>query len=123
MPSKNPAAASEVTRMTCFMASPLEELRAAVDHDRLAGDELAGIAGEIEDGAGEILGFEIALQRLILADRDHALLEFGAEEFLGPFGQYGGGRDRVDADPVAPELARQRARDPDDRRLRRRIVQ
>src|SRR5512138_955676 len=121
MPSRNPAAASaaasEAVRMACFMASPLEELRAAVDHDRLAGDELAGVAGEIEDGAGEVFALEIALQRLVLADRDHALLELGAEEFLGPFRQHSGGRDRVDADPVAPELARQRARDADHRGL------
>src|ERR1051325_10327702 len=74
-----------------FMASPLEEMRAAVDHDGLAGDELAGIAGEIEDGAGEIFGFEIALQGLTLADPLHRLLELGAEEFLRPLGQDRGG--------------------------------
>src|SRR5581483_3355134 len=91
----------------------LEEMRAAVDHNRLAGDELAGIAGEIEDGAGEILALEVALQRLVVADRLHALLVLGAEEFLGALGEHRGGRDGVDADPIAPQLARQGARHAD----------
>src|SRR6185369_9098088 len=76
-----------VVRMPGFMPSPLEEMRPAVDHDGLAGDELAGVAGEIKDGAGKVLAREIALQGLIVADRLHALLVFGAEELLGALGQ------------------------------------
>ena len=39
------------------------EVLASVDHDRLAGDEVRRRAGEVDDGADDVLGHLVALDR------------------------------------------------------------
>src|SRR5205823_9934180 len=95
---------------------------AAVDADRLAGDEGGFVGGEIGDHRGDLVGAAEAADR----DRLRALAEAGFEIVTvfapvgadRPRGADRPGADRVDRDPVRREVERQRFGEADDRRLR-----
>ena len=74
----------------------------------MAGDELARVAQQIGDGAGQIAGFQIPLKGLAGGDDILRLVQFVAEKLGRALGHHGRGRDRVDANPITAQFARQR---------------
>src|SRR5438045_5518503 len=95
---------------------------AAIDADRLAGDETGFVGGEIGDHRGDLVGAAEAADR----DRLGALAEAGFE-IVAVFTPVGADRarsadwartDRVDRDPERRQVERQRLGEADDRRLR-----
>src|SRR5215813_15572041 len=98
----------------------LVHVRAAVDVDRLAGDEVAVVGGEEDDGADEVLGLLIALEGAFFSAVGELLGRESA--FLLRARDRKPGRDRVDADVVWAQLARERAREADHAGLRRHVV-
>ncbi len=94
------------------------ERLAAVDHDRLARDEVGSWPAEVDDCADDVLGQLIALQRAC-GDGDVAQLL----DHLGVRCDAGRHREAgcaaVHEDVVLPELLGQCAREGDDRGLER----
>src|SRR4051794_2145432 len=74
---------------------------AAVDDERLAGDELRVVAREEHGGTGEVFGLERALHR---RHRGHALDEHVGDDLLRRLRHRHPGRDAVDGDVVLAEL-------------------
>src|SRR5439155_9043032 len=100
---------------SCMRRLLLQHHGAAIDRDGLAGDETAGFGNQPQHRAGEIRWLEIALNRLAGLDRVERPVEFFPEKLAGSLGDDGAGRQRIDPDAVAAELARQAPRQPDDR--------
>jgi hypothetical protein len=95
---------------------------AAVDHDRVAGDEGGGGAGEVDDRADHVLGHLVTLNRAGLNRRvaellDHLGVLADAVRHREP------GRDAVDTNAIGAELLRERARERHDRTLARHVVE
>src|SRR3712207_5988344 len=89
---------------------------AAVDHDGLAGDEGGLVAGKEDGEVAYVLRVAAALEGLLLEDAAVERLLIGVDSF--GVGREGAGRDGVDGDAVGTDLARERAREADDRALR-----
>ena len=94
----------------------------AVDDDRLPRDERRRRAGEVDDGADDVLRLLIALDRA-RRDRDVAELLDHLRVLLDALRHREPGRDAVDPHPVLAELLRQRAREGDDGALARHVVE
>src|SRR3569833_2267319 len=77
---------------------------AAVDIQRLAGDEARRVGGEEGESVGDVVGAAASLQRLMAEDEARIALRFGMD-LLG-VGREGARRDRVDGNAVGAELAR-----------------
>src|SRR5918997_4259338 len=88
-------------------ASFLVHRPAAVDHDGLAGDEGAFVAGEEGGQVSDVLGGAAALEGLLLEDAAVEGFLVGVDP-LG-VGRKGAGRDRVHGNAVGPDLACERA--------------
>src|SRR6185437_3351417 len=118
--------AAPVTIATLPSSFPIACLRSvlhrpAIDHQALAGDEIAVGRGEEDTGADDILGQLLALDG---AGLRHRLAVFGV--IVAPADILGRGearRDGVDADAVLAELGRKRPRHAEDRAFGRDIVQ
>src|ERR1700691_878568 len=83
---------------------------AAVDQHRTPGHERRGIAGEIDDGAGEVLDPSDASELDFFEHRPSEVRI--AEEGFGQRCIDVSGAERVDPDPVRSEIDRHRLRDP-----------
>src|SRR4051812_35342057 len=96
---------------SCIAASPdaSEHHCATIDRDCLAGHETACVGDEPYDGADKILRHQIALNRLPGLYRVQRAVELVAKKFVGSFGDYRARRQRIDADAVASDFARQTA--------------
>src|ERR1700759_3668527 len=98
--------AAPVTIATLPSSLPMARLRsvlqrAAIDHEALAGDEIAVGRGEEEAGADETLGHLLALDR---AGIRHRLAVIGVVVAAADiFGRGEAGGDGVDADAVFAE--------------------
>src|SRR5690349_9656598 len=95
--------------LSCYQISgPPDRLQhhgAAIDGNGLAGDEAGLVGGEPEQGTGDVLGLQVALDRLPAGDDLDGAVVFVAEELARAFGQHRRGCDAVDADVVAAKLA------------------
>src|SRR6266540_900808 len=91
----------------------------AVDDERLAGDRARFVGGEKQRGACDVILGQAELQALLLDEC--ALLRGRRPQRALALGRDGTGRDRIDANRALAQLARQRARESVNRRLRRRI--
>src|SRR4029453_6216767 len=96
----------------------LVEVLAAVDDDRLAGDEVRRRPREVDDGAGDVLRGLVALDRP-RGDRDGTKLFDHVRMPLPALGHREAGGDAVDEHTVLAELTRERAGEGDDRALAR----
>ena len=96
-------------------------VRAAVDVDRLAGDEIAVVGSEKDDGADEVIRFLVALEGASLST---VLKLLGCQHaFLLRTGDRESRRDRVHADIIGPQFAREGAGEADHARLRSHVVE
>ena len=77
---------------------------AAVDVERLAGDEARLVRDQEGDGGSDVGGDAASLHSLMVEHEALIALGIGMDR-LG-IGREGAGRDRVDGDAVAAELAR-----------------
>src|SRR5712671_5384267 len=108
---------------SCMRRLPSQHYGAAIDRDGLAGDKAAGVGNQPQHRTGEIGWLQIALNGLAGLDGVQCAIELRAEKLASPLGHDGAGRQRVDPDAVAAELARQAPRQADHRGLRGRIMQ
>src|SRR6266852_3216221 len=97
--------------------------RAAIDRDGLAGDKPAILGNQPHHRPGQVCRHQVALDRLAGLDRVQGTVELIAEKLAGTLGDDRARRQRVDADAVAPEFARQPPGEADDRGFRGRVMQ
>src|SRR5438270_4913468 len=92
--------------------------RAAVDVDRLAGDEAAVVADQKEAGGGDLVDVPLTAQWNAGGARHPPLVPLG----IIPAGVDAAGRDHVGPDVLSGELAGQGSRQPHETHLRGRDV-
>ena len=101
----------------------LQVYRAAVDHDRLPGDKFTHIAGEVQNGAHQILGFKGLPQGLIALDGFGKTVAIFLHHLTRPWRINHGGRNRIDANVVPSQFTRERTGKADNGAFRRCVVQ
>src|SRR5512146_556222 len=117
--------AAPVTIATLPSSLPIASLRSvlhrpAIDHEALAGDEVAVGRGEEDAGPDEVLGHLLALDRARLR---HRLAILGV--VVAPADILGRGearRDGIDADAILAELGRKRSRHAENRAFGRAVT-
>src|SRR5579864_4061187 len=97
--------------------------RAAIDRDGLPSDKPAILGYQPQHRPDQIHRHQVALDRLAGLDRVERTVELIAEKLTGALGDDRARRQRIDADAVAAEFARQPPCEADDRGFRCRVME